>query len=60
MNRIPKSYQKSMQAVRNTKTNGICIATNIVKASSSCRSMFRVGNCLGMTDAMLVLVAQES
>ena len=52
-----------MQAVRNTKMNGmigICIATKIVKASSSCRSMFRVGNCLGMTDAMLDLVAQES
>ena len=39
---------------------GICIATKIVKANGSCRSMFRVGNCVGMTDAMLVLVAQES
>jgi hypothetical protein len=59
MNRIPKSCQKSMKAVTNTKTSGICIATKIVKARSSCRSMFRVGDCLGMTDAMLVLVAQE-
>jgi hypothetical protein len=59
MNRIPNSCQKSIQAVSNTKTNGICIATKIFKASSSCRSMLRVGNCLGITDAMLVLVAQE-
>jgi hypothetical protein len=55
MNRIPNSCQKLMQAVRNMKANGICIATNIVKAISSCR----VGNCLGITDAMLVLVGQE-